>query len=224
MGIAAGNQSGIHFSCVYLYGVMLLLSVIISLHFWFRDLIREFYKKYEVLLMVLFLACLIFLVSEALLFISFFWGTFHSLSSPNYGMCPGEGLYVPDPCELTFANTLLLSNAAVSLGGAVVSLESSLSFSIFFSLLSGILAWSFISLQIKEFRVMGFSINDSVYSSVFFFLTGLHFFHLIVGIFLLSLVFCSCSFRSQLFEHKHLRISDIHLFYNLQVFYWHFIQ
>ena len=46
---------GIHFSCVYLYGVMLLLSVIISLHFWFKDLIREFYKKYEVLLMILFL-------------------------------------------------------------------------------------------------------------------------------------------------------------------------
>merc|ERR1711953_1270264 len=85
----------------------------------FKDLIREFYKKYEVLLMILFLACLIFLVSEGLLFISFFWGTFHSLSSPNYGMCPGEGLYVPDPCEL-----ILLSNAAVSLGGAVVSLES----------------------------------------------------------------------------------------------------
>ena len=82
---------GIHFSCVYLYGVMLLLSVIISLHFWFKDLIREFYKKYEVLLMILFLAYLIFLVSEGLLFISFFWGTFHSLSSPNYGMCPGEG-------------------------------------------------------------------------------------------------------------------------------------
>jgi len=92
---------------------MLLLSVIISLHFWFRDLIREFYKKYEVLLMVLFLACFIFLASEALLFISFFWGTFHSLSSPNYGMCPGEGLYVPDPCvqiiKLSYAFTLLTS-------------------------------------------------------------------------------------------------------------------
>merc|ERR1711868_210291 len=148
--IAAGNQSGIHFSCVYLYGVMLLLSVIISLHFWFKDLIREFYKKYEVLLMILFLAYLIFLVSEGLLFISFFWGTFHSLSSPNYGMCPGEGLYVPDPCELTFANTLLLSNAAVSLGGAVVSLESSCSFSILFSLFSGILAWALLVCKSKN--------------------------------------------------------------------------
>lgn len=65
-------------------------------------------------------------------------------------MCPGEGLYVPDPCELTFANTLLLSNAAVSLGGAVVSLESSGSFSILFSLFSGILAWAFISLRFAQ--------------------------------------------------------------------------
>merc|ERR1712178_326634 len=153
------------------------------------DLLREFTKKYEILLLVLFLAFLLFLASEALLFISFFWASFHSLSSPTLGICPGEGFHLPDPCELTFANTLLLSNAAVSLGGAFVSLEISSSFLIFFSLFSFILAWAFISLLIKEFRIMGLSINDSVYSCVFFFLTGLHFFHLVVGLFLLSLFF-----------------------------------
>ena len=68
------------------------------------------------------------------------------------------------------------------------------SFMIFFSLFSFILAWTFISLQIKEFRIMGLSINDSVYNCVFFFLTGLHFFHLVVGLLLLSLLFWSCSF------------------------------
>merc|ERR1712187_971194 len=88
---------------------------------------------------------------------------------------------------LTFANTLLLSNAAVSLGGAFVSLEISSSFIVFFSLFSFILALTFISLQIREFRIMGLHINDSIYSSVFFFLTGLHFFHLVIGLFLLSL-------------------------------------
>merc|ERR1712190_297140 len=76
-----------------------------------------------------------------------------------------------------------------SLGGAFVSLEISSSFLILFSLFSFILAWTFISLQIKEFRIMGLSINDSVYSCVFFFLTGLHFFHLVVGLFLVSLFF-----------------------------------
>merc|ERR1712146_207786 len=151
--------------------------------------------KYEILLMVLFLGFFLFLASEALLFVSFFWASFHSLSSPSLDLWPGEAFYLPDPMELTFANTLLLSNAAVSLGGAFVCLEISCSSVIFFSLISFILAWTFISLQIKEFRVLGLFINDSVYSSVFFFLTGLHFFHLVVGLFLLSLLFWSCSFH-----------------------------
>merc|ERR1719311_224643 len=115
---------GIHFSfSLDLVLLIFFFGLVITFHFWFRDLLREKLKKYEILLMVLFLGFLIFLVSEALLFISF------------------------------------------------------------------ILAWTFISLQIKEFRVMGLFINDSVYSSVFFFLTGLHFFHLVVGLFLLSLFF-----------------------------------
>ena len=151
-----------------------------------------------VLLIILFLVFLLFLVSEGLLFVSFFWTSFHSSSSPSLGIWPAEGFYVPDPCELTFANTLLLSNAAISLGNAFISLEISSQFFIFFSLFSFILAWTFISLQIKEFRIMGLSINDSVYSCLFFFLTGLHFFHLLLGLLLLSLLFWSCSFSFEI--------------------------
>merc|ERR1712036_194974 len=158
------------------------------------------------------------------LFVSFFWASFHSLSSSTLGIWPGEGFYLPDPCELTFANTLLLSNAAVSLGNAFISLEISSSFLIFFSLFSFGLAGTFISLQIKEFRIMGLSINDSVYSSVFFFLTGLHFFHLVVGLFLLSLFFWGCSFPYKVLIRLNLRSSEVHLFYNLPNFYWHFLE
>merc|ERR1712007_169793 len=87
---------GIHFSwsnCLIF--LLIHIGLIFSFHYWFRDLLRELAKKYEILLMVLFLAFFLFLASE--------------------------GFYLPDPCELTFANTLLLSNAAVSLGGAFVS-------------------------------------------------------------------------------------------------------
>merc|ERR1712137_227154 len=214
-----------HFSwSLDLVFLCLLFGLVINLHFWFRDVIREFYKKYEVLLMVLFLVFFLFISSEALLFISFFWASFHSSSSPSIGVCPGEGFYVPDPCELTFANTLLLSNAAVSLGGAFVSVEINNSMLAFFSFISFLLAWSFISLQIKEFRVMGFSINDSVYSSVFFFLTGLHFFHLLVGLLLLGLFFWGSSFSYKSSQLLHYRITEIHLFYNFQLFYWHFLE
>merc|ERR1712222_256747 len=130
---------GIHFSWSnFLIFLLLFLGLIFSFHFWFRDLLREFAIKYEILLMVLFLLFFLFLASEALLFISFFWASFYSLSSLTLGICPVEGFYLPDPCELTFANTLLLSNAAVSLGGAFVALEISLQFSLFFSLFSSL--------------------------------------------------------------------------------------
>merc|ERR1711993_20899 len=189
---------GINFSwSLDLVFAHLFFCLIISLHFYFWDLLREAYKQYEILLMVLFIVFLLFLTSEALLFVSFFWASFHSLSSPSFICFGTEGFYVPDPCQLTFANTLLLSNAAVSLGGAFISLEISLSLLIFFSLFSFILAWTFISLQIKEFWIMGLSINDTVFGSVFFCLTGLHFFHLVVGLLLLSLFFWSCSFLSK---------------------------
>eukprot|EP00415_Alexandrium_ostenfeldii_P000249 UN0249 len=210
---------GLHFSWSNsLFFIFIIVGLIFTFHFWFRDLLRELDKKYEVLLICLFLLFFLFLASEALLFISFFWGSFHSLSSPTLGVCFGEGFYLPDPCELTFANTLLLSNAAVSLGGAFVSLEISSQFLIFFSLFSFILAWTFISLQIKEFQIMGLSINDSVYSCLFFFLTGLHFFHLLLGLFLLGLFFWGCSFPLKNFLFFSLRISEVHLFYNLQLF------
>merc|ERR1711963_654088 len=85
-------------------------------------------------------------------------------------------------------------------GNAFISLEISSQFFIFFSLFSFILAWTFISLQIKEFRIMSLSINVSVYSCLFFFLTGLHFFHLSFGLFLSCLLFWSCSFPFHFFS------------------------
>merc|ERR1712027_108868 len=216
---------GFHFSWSNsLIFVLILAYLFFSLHFWIRDLIRELSKKYEILLICLFLLFFIFLSSEALLFISFFWASFHSLSSLTLGVSLGEGFYLPDPFELTFANTLLLSNAAVCLGGAFVSLELSLEFFTFFSLFSFQHAWTFISLQIKEFQIMGLSINDSVYSCVFFFLTGLHFFHLFLGLLLLILLFMSCSFPSKIFTFVNLRVSEVILFSNFLFFYWHFVE
>merc|ERR1711908_150104 len=136
--------AGIQFSSSnFIIFVHLFFGFIFSFHFWSRDLLREFQKKYEILLMVLFLLFGGFLASEALLFVSFFWASFHSLSSPTLGLWPGETFYIPDPCELTFANTLLLSNAAVSLGGAFVSLEISSQFYIFFALFSFCLSFLF---------------------------------------------------------------------------------
>ena len=71
---------GIHFSQNnFLIFLVVFSNLLFSFHFWFRDLLRELDKKYEVLLIIFFLLFLLFLVSEGLLFVSFFWACFHSL-------------------------------------------------------------------------------------------------------------------------------------------------
>merc|ERR1711901_17374 len=126
-------------------------------------------KKVEILCVVLFLVFLIFVFSEAVLFVSFFWSSFHSSFSPTLGIWPVEGLYLPDPLELAFANTLLLSNGAL-----------------------------------------------------FFFLTGLHFFHVVVGLILISLVLWSSCFS---YKVKYwIRVQAGYLFYHQQLIYWHFVE
>merc|ERR1712093_365561 len=101
-------------------------------------------------------------------------------------------------------------------GGAFVSREICCSSNIF-SLLSFIQAWTFISLQLKEFLILGFSINDSVYGSIFFFLTGLHFFHVVVGLILISLVLWSSCFSYKRYSSNMNRVSERYLFYSLQL-------
>merc|ERR1712222_303061 len=56
------------------------------------------------------------------------------------------------------------------------------------------------------------------------FLTGLHFFHLLLGVLLFCLLFWTCSLSSEMFSFINLRVSEIHLFYNLLLFYWHFLE
>merc|ERR1711959_626835 len=57
---------GIHFSwSLDLIFLCLFFMFVITFHFWFRDLLRELNKKYEILLMVLFLVFFLFLASEA---------------------------------------------------------------------------------------------------------------------------------------------------------------
>merc|ERR1712048_15998 len=129
-----------------------------------------------------------------------------------------EVLFIPDPCELTYGNTLLLSNAAVSLGCTIRSLFG---FTHFASL-SGALAWTFLSLQIKEFRNLGFYVSDSVYGCVFFSLSGLHFFHVVVGLVILGIF---SSFLEAFGRASFLfLITSQDLYFTVQILYWHFVE
>jgi hypothetical protein len=78
------------FVLIFPYIIYLVSLIFFSYHFWCRDLLRELDKKYEVLLIIFFLLFGGVLVSEALLFVSFFWASFHSLSSITLGIEGGD--------------------------------------------------------------------------------------------------------------------------------------
>lgn len=147
-----------------------------ALHGWSRDVVRETIKKCNMVSVNVFIFGFApFVLSEGILFISVFWGLVHFMLTPFFSN--HEALFVPDATELTYANTLLLSNAAISLGSAYSTRENLILFGAPNSA-SFILAWAFLSLQIKEFRNLGFYLSDSVYGCIFFILSGLHFIYL----------------------------------------------
>ena len=72
--------------------------------FWLRDLVRETAKKCSLVPPGVFIfGFALFVLSEAILFTSFFWASFHSTGSPFFSF--QEALFLPDPCEQTYGNT-----------------------------------------------------------------------------------------------------------------------
>jgi cytochrome c oxidase subunit 3 len=186
------------------------------LYLWIRDLVRETAKKCSLVPLGVFLfGFAVFVLSEAIFFVSIFWAKFHLTSSPFFSF--QEALFLPDPCELTYGNTLLLSNAAVSLGSAYITRENLVLFGSPHSA-SLVFAWTFLSLQIKEFRNLGFFLSDS-YGCVFFFLSGLHFFHVVVGLVLLGIL-SSIPVAFGLNQ----AVSQDFFYLIFQAVYWHFVE
>ena len=84
---------------------------------------------------------------------------------------------------------------------------------------SFVFAWTFLSLQIKEFRNLGFFLSDS-YGCVFFFLSGLHFFHVVVGLVILGIL----SSIPVAFGLSSPAVSQDFFYLIFQAVYWHFVE
>ena len=65
-------------------------------------------------------------------------------------------------CELTYTNTLLLSNASLSPRCDFICEVAEVG-DVNFPIIPLILTWTFIALQVKEFHTSGFYMNDSIF-------------------------------------------------------------
>jgi cytochrome c oxidase subunit 3 len=93
-----------------------------------------------------------------------------------------------NPFELPLLNTvLLLSSGATITYGHHALIKGDRAGSLYGSLLTVILASIFTVFQLVEYNVSSFTISDGVYGSCFYFGTGFHGFHVLIGTIFLAI-------------------------------------
>lgn len=165
---------------------------------------------------------LLFLVSEAMLFFPFFWAFFHGSLSPAIALgaiwppVGIKGIETLDPFMLPLVNTLVLLCSGIAIVGAhraIIYGHKSIVFNMMYLAISFGIFFSW--LQFLEYGLTKFTINDRLYGSVFFMLTGLHGFHVIVGTSLLLISYWRIAINN--FSTKH------HIGFETAAWYWHFV-
>jgi len=204
---------------ILIFGLVFLISTMII---WWRDVIREATFRGQHTLKVsegIRLGVVLFIVSEVMFFVSFFWAFFHSSLAPSIeigGVWPPKGLATLNPMGLPLLNTLILltSGATVTFAhyciqtqnrsGGCVAFISTITLAIIFTLF-----------QAYEYVEAPFNLSDGIYASTFFLATGFHGLHVIIG----TLFLCVCFYR---FINSHFTPRH-HLGFEAAAWYWHFV-
>lgn len=210
----------------YMYGGMTLsfgfVGILYTMFVWWRDVIREAtFQGHHTLAVQTSMryGMLLFIVSEVMFFLAFFWAFFNASLAPSIelgSVWPPQGIEALNPWEVPFLNTLLLLSSGASvtwahhaiLAGALPQATQAL-------ILTLIFAFLFTGLQGVEYVEAPFTISDSVYGSTFYLATGFHGFHVLVG----SLFLAVCLIR-----HLQGHFTKAHHFgFEAAAWYWHFV-
>lgn len=199
-----------------------LLSLILSMSFWFRDIISEGTYIGNHTLAVqrgINMGVGLFIVSEALFFLAIFWTYFHSSLSPNVeigAQWPPMGVESINAFELPLLNTVILLSSGVTVTYSHHCLiQGNRTGGIYGLIYTILLAIIFTALQGVEYMVSSFSISDGTYGSCFYFGTGFHGFHVIIGTAFLTVGLWR-------FLAYHLT-ENHHLGFESAILYWHFV-
>nr|YP_010274423.1 cytochrome c oxidase subunit III [Pochazia confusa]UJT96867.1 cytochrome c oxidase subunit III [Pochazia confusa] len=189
---------------------------------WWRDVIRESTFQGNHTLMVtkgMKMGMILFITSEVMFFMSFFWSFFHSSLSPNIEigmMWPPKSIKPFNPMEVPLLNTIILLSSGVSITWAHQSiLLNKLNKSNKSILITALLGIYFTILQKWEYSEANFTIADSIYGSTFFMMTGFHGIHVIIGT--IFLMVCFIRSTKMHFSKTH------HMGFEAAAWYWHFV-
>lgn len=189
---------------------------------WFSDIIIEAtYEGHHTIKVQkgIKMGMALFICSEAMLFFSFFWAFFHATLAPSVDMgCiwPPEGIEPLDPWGLPLLNTCILLSSGVTITWAHRAVFSSDRHDMGNGLWATIgYGFLFSCIQYYEYSVAPFSINDGIFGSLFFMLTGFHGLHVFVGA--IFLVVCLARHINYHFTSNH------HVGFECAIWYWHFV-
>nr|WDE73846.1 cytochrome c oxidase subunit III [Lophosia sp.] len=208
------------------YNYMLLLVgniiTILTVYQWWRDITREgTFQGLHTSMVVkgLQLGMILFILSEVLFFVSFFWAFFHMSLSPSIELgtnWPPMGINSFNPFQIPLLNTMILLTSGITVTWAHHSMmqnnHSQMTQGLFFTILLGIY---FTMLQAYEYIEAPFTIADSVYGSVFFMATGFHGIHVLIGT--NFLLICLIRHLNHHFSKNH------HFGFEAAAWYWHFV-
>lgn len=189
---------------------------------WFRDIISEGSFLGDHTLAVqrgLNMGVTLFIISEALFFLAIFWAYFHSALSPTIELgayWPPMGIEAVNPFELPLMNTVILLSSGFTVTFAHHCLiQGNREGTLYGLTYTVILALIFTALQGAEYTVSFFSISDSTFGSCFYFGTGFHGLHVIIGTAFLAVGLWRM-LAYQLTENHHLGFES-------GILYWHFV-
>ncbi len=202
-----------------------LIAVLATMFLWWRDVVRESRTPglhSPVVRLGLRYGMMLFIASEVMFFVAFFWAYFHYALFPTHlagdakAVWPPEGIKTFDPWHLPFLNTLilLLSGTTVTwahhslLHGDRKGLVQGLALTVFLGLV-------FTAVQAYEYWSAPFGFRDGVYPSVFFLATGFHGFHVIVGTIFLTVCLVR-AIRGHFTPERHFG-------FEAAAWYWHFV-
>jgi cytochrome c oxidase subunit III len=202
-----------------------VLIVLFTMFVWWRDVIRESRTPglhTPFVRLGLRYGMALFIASEVMFFVGFFWAYFNFLIFPDTQgngqiVWPPSTIHSFDPFHIPFLNTMVLLLSGCTVTWAHHSLLENDRKGLLTGLgLTIILGVCFTIGQAVEYTHAPFKfVGGGVYPSTFFLATGFHGFHVIVGTCFLTV----CWFRARAGQFTPQR----HFGFEAAAWYWHFV-
>ncbi|NQY82419.1 MAG: cytochrome c oxidase subunit 3 [Alphaproteobacteria bacterium] len=193
-----------------------IIGILFTMFVWWRDVIAEALQgdHKPVVQLGMRYGMMLFIVSEVMFFVAFFWAFFDASlfqSWPPTGIEPVNAWDLP----LLLTLILLLSSTTVTWAHHAVTERGKnpdVTMALGLTVLLGII---FTVLQGYEYSHTTFGFTDGIFASTFYMATGFHGFHVLIGtIFLLV-----CYLRAKRKQFK----TDHHFGLEAAAWYWHFV-